>query len=140
MNESFIDFELFNIPESDRSESLHGGQLLVIVEKQEFEEHKVLLINILKAIGFTFGENVHASLLDQEESVNASQLVHENISHVLVFGLAPKRIGMNARFRANFFYPTETYKVLLTHKLSQLNADKKYKAALWQSIQNEFLK
>lgn len=140
MNSYFIDSEVFIIPEAEHSrlEASEILEVLVLVRSKDYEAQKQLLDNILKAVALTPGENAALHLLDEKESVNVAEITPVNIKKVICFGLKPREISMNAGFHANHFYKTESFSILLTHSLTQLDGNTRFKKALWGALQEAF--
>lgn len=143
MNSTILDNTIYSIPERKVADIdlTDGKKLLVLLRTSDYEAHADLLHNILKAIAFTKDENaIIYTMNDEEESVALAQLAIPPIEAVICFGLKPKEISMNAGFRANKFYQTETFRILLSHSLEQLEGNKKFKMALWTALQEAFKK
>ncbi len=142
MNSYFINTDVYIIPDSDQQgfEISADARLVVVVKEDDYAAQEELLINILKAIGFSIGENAFVIKLQDGQQVAISELLPESVDHVLCFGVRPKEIGFNAGFRANTIYKTESYSILLAHALSKLAEDNKHKKALWTSLQQAFNK
>jgi|GEM_PF-603712 len=111
----------------------------IILRSEDHELHNPLLHNILKAIQIDVEKDVLFFLIQKGQSVHISTQIKEGIEQVMCFGLGIKDIGMHASFQANTFYPTESYKIMLTHSLAKLDADKMKKKHLWTALQNNFL-
>ena len=143
MNSTFLDNTIYSIPEGKpRGIDLTEKKvLLVLLRKSDYEAHTDLLHNVLKAIAFTKDENAIIYTMNEgEESIALAKLAVPPIDAVICFGLKPKQISMNAGFRANKFYQTETFRILLSHSLEQLEGNKKFKMALWTALQEAFKK
>lgn len=141
MNLPFDDINLYLIPElkTVKQQELKGEtKVLVLIKESDFEAYEDLLFKILKAIKLNPDTEVQFAQMGEEDSININQIYSETNTHVLSFGLRPNQIGFNASFRANHFYKTEYFSILLTHSLSQLDKDKDKKKALWLSLQSEF--
>ena len=141
MNSIFFDKEIFIIPEAEDSsiEFSESSDMLIVCNTEDLEKNKQLLTNILNAISRKENENVDIHCLDNEETLNLAKSLNKQIKYVICFGLKPKNISMNAGFRANKFYQTESFSIMLSHSLGQLESEKKYKKALWEALQNAFV-
>jgi len=142
LREQFYDFDIYDIPEAINANlELNSEQnLLVLAKAQDLSQHKDLLVKILSAIGYTDGQNAKITSLEPDQSINVSNNVSENITHVICFGLMPKDIGFNASFRPNSFYQTEKFSVLLSYNLEKLGTSVDNKKALWAALQTAFKK
>ena len=140
MNSDFFNGEIFIIPEAETNVEAIGQdiELLALHKMSDKPGDGDLLRNILQAVSFKMGENADVRTLEDGSSINVASIAPGSLKYIICFGLQPKEIGMNAGFRANTFYQTEGFKILLTHSLSQLSSEKKYKLALWNALQSEF--
>lgn len=142
MNSIIYDKEIFIIPEEGITEISYseGSDMLILCRKEDSDANADLLGNILKAIGKEESKNVDVFRMDMDEDLHLAKSLDKQIKYVICFGLKPKNICMNAGFRANKLYKTEDFSIMLTHSLSQLQADVKYKKALWGALQQNFVK
>lgn len=140
MNSDFFDNEIFIIPEDNKMPlNLDDKiEMVVVCKDDDYTENESLIINILKAISFDLNTNASLLKLEDQELVHLSRRLPGHLNYVICFGLKPKEIGFNAGFRANRFYKTETFSILLTHSLAQLTESKKHKMALWNALQSTF--
>lgn len=140
MNSYFIDTEVFLIPEGDKRDGLADtkSDMLVLCHESDYNAHSALLVNILKAVGYQENDNAQIIKLDEDEQLSLAPLASECVSRVMCFGLKPRQISMNAGFHANQFYHTESFSILLTHSLAQLDSQTKFKKALWTALQEHF--
>jgi DNA polymerase III psi subunit len=138
---AFFDFEVFDI-ESSGEIMISGpeaAELMLVVEEVDFISHKALISKIMSAINFDLDQDIRICLLRQAQNINLAHHVHSPDIKVIVFGVNPKRISMNASFRANHFYRTETFEIMLTHALEALHSNVSYKKALWAILQKKFI-
>lgn len=140
MNSYFIDSEVFIIPDSEnKSMEVDGNvEVFVLARRKDYDSQKQLLDNILKAVSLIPGENAVLQLLEDDESINIAELTPATVDKVICFGLKPREISMNAGFHANHFYKTESFSILLTHSLNQLDGNTRFKKALWGALQEAF--
>jgi len=140
LNSYFIDSEVFIIPDSENKNLVAGEkvEVLVLARRKDYDSQKQLLDNILKAVSLTPGENTVLHLMEDDENINIAKLTPDSVSKVICFGLKPREISMNAGFRANHFYKTESFSILLTHSLDQLDGNTRFKKALWAALQESF--
>ena len=138
MNSEFYDTDIFIIPESENPQPIlsENIELCVFCRALDLQANNELLHNILKAVNYTEGNNAHIFKLKDSESINVARSINPSVQFVLSFGLRPRDLGFNAGFKANRFYKTEDFSILLTHSLAQLNGEKKYKMALWNALQS----
>ncbi len=142
MDLNILEDHLYLIPDTLNSseESINAQKILVFVNKKDYEDHSSLLEKIMGAIKLDFNKDIKVISLEETESKAASFFDSNELNYVMAFGLRPARIGMNAKFKANHFYQTESFKVMLTYKLEQLTSDVSKKKALWGALQSEFIK
>lgn len=140
MNSELFHTDIFIIPE-DKSAQFSipdEVELICIGKHEDLAKNSMLLTNILKAVGYKLGVNAISVELEPEDSVKLTSLAQEKLEYILCFGTNPKELGMNARFKANRFYKTESFNILLTHSLDQLDGDVRRKKALWTALQTQF--
>jgi len=139
LNYPYFNFQYFNLPKDNSAEvDLSGKDLLVILNQADFDEHESLLRKILTSINYDFESNAASLILAAEEEINIAKLTREHLSHVLVFGVDPKKLGMNIQVGGYQFYKSETFSILVAHKLTKLQKEKMLKKRLWDALQNEF--
>ena len=141
MDIEFFDFEIFDLDESSEI-SLSGPEnasVSVVLKEDDYEAHQELLKGILTAIQYDLNTDVQVCLLRQAQNVNLSRIIKHQNQKVIVFGINPKRISMNASFKAYHLYRTETFQIMLSHSLESLSTNKSYKKALWNELQQKFM-
>lgn len=140
MNSEFFDFKVYQVPQSDKFESIlcENAETAVIVYKADYEVNQMLLSKICTAVDKPVGEVSSAYILEQESDMNLTSVLAESVKWVLVFGINPARLGLNASFKAYYFYPTETYNILFAHSLQKLEEHLPYKKSLWSVLQKTF--
>lgn len=140
MNSYYYNTDIFIIPESEPvGENNRLSQpMVVLVREGDLDANKTLLDNILKAIGFELDRNAAVLSIENGQSINLASHLSQQVAYVLCFGFQPSELGIQAGFRANVFYATESFRILLTHGLDKLDQDKKLKMALWTALQKAF--
>lgn len=151
MNYSFKDFQLFSLPTQRSIEKRCLGEnekgLLVIFEaEKESPELRIFLEKILSAVNFDLQKDVLLLNITAGETLSFNKLCKtKNISHLLSFGVIPKRLGLN--FEINLYRPFEhkdkTYlfaEDLQTIFEERQKGEKKRAIALWKALQALFLK
>lgn len=140
MDALFENFELLDIPKLNLSQFQLSDKvtLLILLRSADKASHEDLLVNILKSIGFIIGQNAEVISLSDQEDINVARVATDSVKHVISFGLKPRHLGLNASFKPNTFYPTETFHILLSYAMNDLNVNKAYKKALWLSLQKAF--
>jgi DNA polymerase III psi subunit len=140
LNSYFINSEVFIIPEAmhHRLEASDELEVLVLARRKDYDSQNQLLDNILKAVSLIPGENAVLHFLGDHENINIAELCPDTVDKVICFGLKPSEIAMNAGFHANQFYKTESFSILLTHSLNQLDGNTRFKKALWAALQEAF--
>ena len=142
LNESFFDFQLYDIPRKVKPD-INGDNsdtLAIILKKEDFKAQELLITKILAAINFDIKTHVCVILFNDGETIDIAKCVLPEINKVVCFGIKPAEISFNASFRANTFYQTETFGLMLTHSLSILSTDNSKKKALWTALQETFPK
>ncbi|NNF21188.1 MAG: hypothetical protein HKN67_04545 [Saprospiraceae bacterium] len=142
MNSEFFDFEVFQLHQNNQytTEKCENATVSVVSYKSDYENHDVLIKNICAAIERPIGQDTNVLTLESDADFNLTSSLDQSVKWVLVFGVNPARLGLNASFKAYHFYPTESYNILFAHSLQKLDGHKPYKAALWGVLQNTFKK
>lgn len=140
MHPAFLDFKQYNIPDqSIRPITLTNEiQVLIVVNESDYEAFTDLLNNITKVLPAELIEAKEILKLKVGEQINLGSLKSSSVKRVVAFGTNPASLGLNAAFKAYYFYNTENFSILFSHSLEKLNAKKEYKKALWTSLQKEF--
>jgi len=138
----FFDFEIFDLDKSGevKASGPENADILLVMDGQDYDDNKDLISNIMKAINYDLDSDVRTFILPQGVEINLAELVSEKNKYVIAFGVNPKRISMNASFRANTFYQTEAFEIMLSYALEDLNSNVSYKKGLWKVLQEKFVK
>lgn len=76
-------------------------------------------------------------LHNEVTQLNLSKLHNSNRFDVaMCFGCRPSELGLQTSLKANRFYTTETFDVLLSFSLAQLRDNKQYKTSLWNALKD----
>lgn len=139
MKSDFSNFDLYQVPiESPLTINIDEKDVLVIVSADDFNTNKELLEKIIKAIPGINEDLVVTYEINEDDHLKIANITRDQFAHVILFGINPKRIGMNLKISGYRFYRTETFSLLLCHKLSKISTEKKYKKALWDALLAEF--
>lgn len=140
MKEPFFDFPIYDIPQLDKSsdDRTDGDKIMVIVYKEDHEAHKDLLIKIFSAVGQDLTAGSGVIVLEKGNQINIQKLSLYGTERVISFGIAPRKMGLNATFKAYQIYTTESFDLMLSHSLAQLSEEVARKKALWEALQKMF--
>ncbi len=133
----FDDLMIFNVPNVNKKTCNATGQegLCIVVNSVEYGAHQVLLEKIIKATGKNMSQDVLLITPEENQIINLTEQIPTHVQQVICFGVSPKSLGLNAAFRANQNYKTETYSIVLTYGLSELHDNVTKKKALWSTLQ-----
>lgn len=142
MNTSNFEYPYYSIPVSafptDRCIGNNARRTLVLVDQKDFEEHGVLLTKILRAVELDFKQDVSCIALEKDESLsllnNASA---KDYDHVLMFGIAPRQIGLMTNPRLSMLR-LENHIVIASTLLGTIAKDPKAKRILWEHLKDVF--
>lgn len=151
MNNSFFDFKIF--PIQDAKSILENGKgagqkgtIVVIQANQEINELEAFLEKMLRAVQLDLHQDTTLLNLTTSDTFSFSELskYQNNIKKCIVFGVSPKRLGLQ------FILPK--YKVLQHGTIQYLFADdiqaiyterqaggKKMSGTLWKALQTMFI-
>lgn len=119
-----------------RQEGACKNQLLVIVNQSDLSEesHKTLS-QMLNAIKYNL-EDSCMIVLSKEQTISINTYIKQfDITKVLCFGIASKTIGLQIVAAAYRLIAMEEIKLVFSHSITDLNADKQKKIKLWNVIQ-----
>ena len=139
----FSDFPRYDIAENklDQGVSYHGNpyaDLSLILRNDDYSEPtKVLLQNILKAIGFEL-ENCGLYQLDPDTRINCSGELFQKTKYILAFGLHPKDLSIHAQCALDVPFQIGGKNYILTSALSDMEADTEKKKKFWGSLKQLF--
>jgi len=117
-------------------EGASKNQLLIAARESDLTiESRQTLGQILNAIKYNLEDSCMLTLGDSQ-SVSINSYIHQHdIKRVLSFGIAPKDIGLQIAAGAYRIIDMENLRIVFSHKISDLNADKQKKIKLWNAIQ-----
>lgn len=125
------------IENSPKQEGACKNHLLVIVKESDLvDESRKTLGQMLNAIKYNLEDSCLLSIKEgQVFSINAYIKKHA-ITKVLCFGIAPNSIGLQIAAGAYRLIEMEEFKLVFSHSIADLNADKQKKIKLWNVIQS----
>jgi len=141
LTEDYFDFDLYEIPISTEVGDTEAGvsDNMVFIYREDFTAHEGLFGKIFAAAGLDQGRNLHVIQLNKGEHINIGSKVSATTKQIIAFGIAPDKLGLNAKFRGYHNYTTETFKLLLSHSLKKLQESKEHKKALWEVLKAIYL-
>ncbi len=135
---------VYRIPEVDLLQAAQGGfqkQVLVVAAFKAGETGKVAFLEkILAAVGMDLHKDTLFALVRPNERVCLNTFLrHKQPQAVLVFGLSPAHLGLQAEFAR--YQPVQFYGTafLWADSLATLEPDKALKGRLWTALQTMFL-
>ena len=136
---------LFSIPEQSILIKASGGfarRVFVATLSEDSEPGTIdFLEKILTAAGLKLEKDtLFVQLSETETSSILPVLKDKQAESVLVFGISPKQLGIQAQIPLYQNTPFYGANFLWADKLSALQSDKALKAKLWQALQLMFLK
>ena len=135
---------LFSIPDKSLLSLATGSfakRIFVVAQSEPaFPQSSQFLTKILTAAGINLEKDtLFAELKEQDQFSFLPVIKERHATHILVFGIAPKQLGLNAnclKYQPFDFYGST---FLFADQLSLLEPDKSLKAKLWQALQQLFL-
>lgn len=135
---------VYQIPEVGLLQAAQGGfqkQVLVVAAFEAGETGKTAFLEkILAAVGMNLHKDTLFALIRPNERVCLSTFLRDKQPQaVLVFGLAPTHLGLQAEFAR--YQPVRFYGAafLWADSLATLEPDKALKGRLWTALQTMFL-
>jgi hypothetical protein len=134
---------IFNIPSLDKNPLFIHGKgvkgLVIICSKEHFgDAERGTLERMMGAIKYDFNQDVRVYVLESDQKMTLDD-IDIDYQHVLLFGIAPVRVGMQVELFINAILPFDHQKFLFSENLSMITTDKDKKMALWNKLQILFL-
>ncbi len=132
-----IESDKTDAKETISTEGAAKNQLLILARNGDLTpENRKTLGQMLNAIKYNL-EDSCMIILTESQSVTINPYLHKhNIKRVICFGISPKDIGLQIAASAYALIEMEELKLVFSHNLQALNADKQKKIKLWNAIQN----
>ncbi len=115
---------------------------LLVVLKADEKTSIPFLQKILQAIKMDWNEDILVLEITPEEQIKLSDIWNNHeIQHILSFGVAPKKLGLNFKISPYELIDFQSRKMVFTHNLSFLENPKNiaYKKTLWNTLKSLFL-
>ena len=121
---------------SIQQEGACKNQLLIIVREADLNpENRKTLSQMLNAIKYNLEDSCMITLAD-EQTLSINPYIHQyDIKRAICFGLSPAVIGLQITATAYRLIEMEELKLVFSHTIGDLNADKQKKIKLWNTIQ-----
>jgi len=133
---------IYRIKESNSSLEIVGKGnkgLLIVLQDTDKQENMPTLEGLVKAIKFDIEEDVTIVSCKEEFTPIDTLLSTKKYSTVILIGVSPDQVGFSISAKKYFIYKMESFAILLTDSIRELNADKSKKMAFWQNLQSRFL-
>lgn len=133
---------IYRILEPDSPPEITGNGrkgLLIVIQSTDKEENIATLQGLVKAIKFDIEEDVSIVACNDKVTSLNSILASKKYNTVILIGTHPDQVGFSINAKKYFFYKMESFAILLTDSLKDMNADKSKKMAFWQNLQAKFL-
>jgi len=119
-----------------KQEGACKNELLIVVRESDLTaENSQTLGQILNAIKYNLEDSCLLKLADSVDTSISLYLNKYNIKRVICFGIAPNDLGLQITAGAYRLIEMEGLKLVFSHKIADLNADKQKKIKLWNVIQ-----
>ena len=114
----------------------NGKQTMIVMSRQDYEQEisQKTLTGIVRALGLLMEKDVTIQTVDKTEAFNFGPALI-GYSHVLLFGVNPKTIGLQMDAKVYKIYSFESFKMIIAHPLSFIANDLKTKQGLWKILQ-----
>lgn len=132
---------IYSIPENRQVLSSENDNFpaYVLVNSADLDfEGKEKLSQILKAINLEFDKNVRLFEISNDNSIPLNAILQhsKNPPLVMAFGLNPSTLRLQSNAPLYRILPFENLKLILSHSIQELIANKTYKAQLWNTIKH----
>ena len=143
-NSKFIDYEIINIPDTNKltKDFSRNPKVLLAVYKEEdnTDSNLELLKKILGAVKFDFNDDVLLLPLTKKDQIKFQDVQNlKNLKYVFFFGISPIQLGLNFRQNKYQLLDFEAYKFLQTDSLEQIAKNTQLKGFLWNCLKSNFI-
>lgn len=116
-------------------------KMLIIARSEDIDTGKETFGKIIKAIGYDIDQDCYILALgaDKAKKDLAPLLRELDITDLIVFGVNPKELGFHIQARLYYPFQFEQMSFILSHSIAEMNDNQKFKMALWQCLQKQFL-
>lgn len=142
-----LETDIYDIPEASLDENrLQGkgakGLLLIARESDLADGGKEKLEAIIKAIKMDIEQDAYLYVYpDEKDTKVLGPFLRKNkISDLLLFGINPKDLSLTIQAKLYTTFHFENLSLIISHKIHEMNANRSYKLALWNCLQEHFLK
>jgi hypothetical protein len=134
----FFDFEIYPLSDlKDISKEVDGNKSVVVLLKDANQEEIDLLGKIFKAVGKNL--ETDGCLLNSSSSPSYKEVTDViDFKKLLVFGIAPKDIGLHLNVKIYELIPFQHRELLFSHSLKVIMSDLNKKKMLWGQLQLMF--
>lgn len=133
-----MEVKAYKIPKSIDNSFEDVSNLFVCVENDYNEEVQKMVVGMVKAINLEMDKDIKILQIPKgEETIIFSP--SSKLKKIMIFGLDPKRLGLNIVIKPYKIYNFETTSVVLCHKLEAIRNDKTKKMTLWKLLQHLYL-
>lgn len=146
LSAGFLDFQIFAHPEPKNEEftldqSQQFSTLVVYQVESDSEALEKFLSNILTAAKLDMSKDVllYKSTVKNEFSFIRTK-TKSNIEQVIIFGIHPKKLGINLDMKLYTPIDFQDCTFLLANSLSDIKNDQTKKKLLWTCLQEIYLK
>ncbi|MEM9546789.1 MAG: hypothetical protein AAGA77_12495 [Bacteroidota bacterium] len=133
---------IYRIPESKSQPEITGkGEkgLLIAIRTDDKTKNEATLLGLVKAIKLDIEKDVIVvSCPGNCPSLNTI-LSSQKFTTVILIGMNPDEVGFSLNAKKYFIYKMESFNLLLSDSLNDLNSDKSKKMAFWQNLQALYL-
>ena len=116
--------------------------LLLIARSSDLDNGgKEKLAAIIKAIKMDIDQDCFLYIFNDEKESKAiaPYLRKHQIQDLILFGINPKEIGFTIQAKLYTTFQFENLSLIISHKIQEMNANRSYKLALWNCLQQQFL-
>ncbi len=144
MKNTFLDFDFYQTDTT--ADLLLLGEnkklmLIVISDENELNDANIIFLEkIIAAIKYDFKQDTAYFFLHKEDKISITELISkQQIKDLLVFGINNTQLGIyaNQKKYQPFYIQQVTY--IFADNLSEIQAQKELKGALWDALKKVFL-
>jgi len=131
----FFDFDVYHFPDFIAQDDMaYQGQSIAVFIQDATADELTLLGKIFQALGKDLNKDVW--IVNDSKIISYTTLSElKGLEYLLIFGIAPKVMGLNVAVQLYQPLSFQNYQILLAHRLAVIGADPNKKRQLWGPLQ-----
>jgi len=135
LDNKFLDFKLFVLPETEKlAKENEVYRLFIVVDKEDYDEFtQELLEKIIGAMKLDFEEEVFVKIVEEGERINYNTIQSKAL---ISFEVPMKQTGIHYPLKKYQLLQYNNGQFLLVDSLTKIATDRNLKGMLWNVLKN----